>query len=468
MSAFTAVTRFGLGPSAAEVERVRSDPRGAVLSDLEGPPPVPAALEHLPDLETIARTYLGARAANRRERIAAREAGRLVGALPDPDSPLEITRQKFIQYRRTLFRDEVRGRFETALSTDLPLVERLVMFFSNHFAVAYNAPDAFTLLGHRERAIRPFVLGRFRDLLEVAVLHPMMLRYLDNVASVGPGSRLGQRSGQSFNENLARELLELHTLGVDGGYTQDDVGALALVLTGWTGGFEVDRRLPPEEQGLDPAFDPARHEPGAKTILGRTYAEAGAGEIHAVLDDLAVHPSTARHVSSKLARHFVGDEVSPALVDAMTTTFLDTGGEVRAVMARLIEADEAWEAPPRKVVPSYDFVVSAFRAFDQRFRPRPVNEALQALGYRMWNPPSPAGWPDGDKSWISGDMLLERIDWAKSFATGVAPRRASIEADARGALGDGLDGELLTAIRRAEDRVQAMTLLLMSPQWQVR
>jgi uncharacterized protein (DUF1800 family) len=466
MNAFTAVTRFGLGPSAADLERVAADPKGAVLAELDGPPPVAPALRKLPDLETLAATYLGARARHLEAVRAARRDGRRDGA--DPDSPVAQARQEFVVYRRDVFRAEVAGRVRTGLQTDRPLVERLVLFFTNHFTVARNAPHALVLLGHRERAIRPLVLGRFRDLLEAAVLHPMMLTYLDNAASVGPQSRAGRRSGRSYNENLARELLELHTVGVHAGYTQDDVIALALVLTGWTGGFEIDRRRAPDEQGLGPAFDPSRHEPGSKTILGRTYAEAGAEEIRQVFDDLAAHPGTARHIARKLAVHFVGEGVSDATVAALEETFLATDGDIAAVMTTLLATDEAWTAPPRKVIPPYDFVVSAYRAFDARFRLGPVNRAFDALGYRIWNPPSPAGWPDGDKSWVSGDTLLERIDWASEFASDVAPRDENIEDEARAILGAAFDGELATAIRRAEDRTQAVTLLLMSPKWQVR
>jgi uncharacterized protein (DUF1800 family) len=464
MSAYTAMTRFGLGPTLHDVDRLWDDPRGTLLAELDEPPPTFGVLDDLPDLEAIAAAYLGARARSREVTVAARREGIAREAGDDA----EMARSVFKDYRRHLFRDEVAARVEVALATDRPLVERLVLFFTNHFAVARSTPHALALLGHRERTIRPLVLGRFRDLLEAAVLHPMMLIFLDNIASTGPNSPVGRRRNGSINENLARELLELHTLGVNGGYTQADVEALALVLTGWTGGFEVARRRPSAEQRLGRAFDGRRHEPGPKTILGRTYPEAGEDEIRAVLDDLAAHPATARHVAGKLARHFVGDGVSEATVAAMTDTWLATDGDLRAVMVRLIETDEAWAAPRRKVVPPYDFIVSALRAFDRPFRVGPGTKAFEALGYTVWNPPSPAGWPDGDRTWIGGDMLLERIDWANDFAVRTAPRLTSVEDDALDLLGEGMGDELLTAIRRAEDRVQALTLLLMSPQWQVR
>lgn len=464
MDAFTAITRFGLGPDAGDLGRAEPDPRGYVLAQLVPPAPVPDPIAALPPLETIARDYLSAAATLRR---AIRDARKNPAALAE-GGPVETVRRERNVVLRTIMRAEIDGRVGAALSTSRPLVERLVLFFANHFSVSRTNTTIPVLAGNYERSLRPFVLGRFRDLLGAAVLHPAMLSYLDNTASVGPNSPAGRRRGASYNENLARELLELHTLGVDGGYTQDDVIALALVLTGWTGGFDVRMQDPPEAQGLGPPFRRALHEPGPKTILGRTYRGTGAGEIEAVLDDLAVHPATARHVSGKLARHFVGDGVSEATVARLTDVFLATGGDIAAVMTALVSTDEAWTAPPRKVISPYDFVVSAFRGFGQPYNYGALNQGLTALGHPMWRAPAPTGWPDGDTAWISGDTLLERIDWATAFAGRAAPRRPDIAADARALLGAAAGDELMTAIARAEGRTQAMTLLLMSPQWQVR
>jgi uncharacterized protein (DUF1800 family) len=472
----TAITRFGLGPNASDLAAARPDPGGWVLAQLASPAPVPEAMAALPSLETLARDQLGAGAALR---MAQREVRRAMldvrsegmDGMTDaeaPGSPLALARQARNQALTEVLRAEVQARIDAFLEADRPLVERLVLFFSNHFAIGPDKPNTRGLAGHYERTLRPHVLGRFRDLLGAAVLHPAMLSYLDNTASIGPNSRAGRTRDASYNENLARELLELHTLGVDGGYTQDDIIQLALVLTGWTGGFELDPREAPEAQRLAEPFLRARHEPGPKTILGRTYPEAGAEEIEAVLDDLAVHPATARHLSGKLARHFVGDGVSQATVEAMARTFLDTDGDLAAVMTTLVSTDEAWTAAPKKVVPPYDFVLSAFRAFEMPGRLGIVRQSIEALGHPMWRAPAPAGWPDHDTAWISGDMLLERIDWATDFAGRVAPRRDDIAGDALAFLGEAAEGELLTAIRRADGRVQAMTLLLMSPHWQVR
>ncbi|MBL8157578.1 MAG: DUF1800 domain-containing protein, partial [Anaerolineae bacterium] len=219
-----------------------------------------------------------------------------------------------------------------------PFLERLVWFWSNHFTISVLKQRMIFVAGGYEReAIRPNVLGRFEDLLIATVRHPAMLLYLDNAFSIGPDSPAGRFTGRGLNENHAREILELHTLGVNGGYTQTDVIELARVLTGWS----VDRQGTDNDNGFK--FFPNRHQPGTKTLLGKTYAEAGEAEGRQALIELARHPSTARHIATKLARHFIADEPPPQAVARLERVFRDTGGDLKAMAIAIVDEPAAWQ-----------------------------------------------------------------------------------------------------------------------------
>jgi uncharacterized protein (DUF1800 family) len=291
--------------------------------------------------------------------------------------------------------------------------------------------------------------------------HPAMLIYLDNVASIGPNSRVGQRRGRGLNENLAREILELHTLGVDGGYGQADVIALAKILTGWT--FGNVRR------GTLGAFSffQARHEPGSKQLLGRTYEEDGVDEGVAALRDLAAHPSTAMFVATKLARHFIADQPPPQAIDQLRRTFLDTNGDLGAISRKLVALSDCWSAPLTKVKSPNDLVISAFRLLEPPAKEKRVVAPLRLLGQLPFFAPSPAGWPDIAESWIGPESLLRRIEMlellAKRQASHVDPQHLAAEA-----FGPIAGAETVTAIRRAASRREALALLLTSPEFQRR
>lgn len=355
---------------------------------------------------------------------------------------------------------ETDARYAHALATDAPLTERLVMFWSNHFCVSGEKGGLVRVIAgaYEREAIRPHVLGRFRDLLGAATTHAAMLIYLDNNRSVGPNSARGERKGKGLNENLARELLELHTLGVDGGYGQADVGALARILTGWT----VDRTGAGEASVFRRVF----HEPGAFTVLGKTYGEAGAGQLQAALDDLARHPATARHVARKLVRHFVADDAPPGLADTVAKAFRDSDGDLAVTTRALVAADAAWAPPPAKARSPYELCVAAERATGAGIGRRGVFQVCRSLGQKIWSPPSPAGFSDADDAWIGGDALLERLDWATAYAR----TAAGVETLALGdsLFGAGLDGETRTVLKRAESEEQALALLIMSPAFQRR
>ena len=253
-----------------------------------------------------------------------------------------------------LFRAEAMARFSAQLKAGSGFVERLVAFWSNHFAVSVAKGQGLraTAGAFEREAIRPHVLGKFSDLLIAVESHPAMIFYLDNQRSIGPGSNAGRFDGKGLNENLAREILELHTLGVDGGYAQPDVTALARIITGWSfaeAGSETG------EPGAF-LFKANWHEPGVHNLLGKNYPQAGRAQGEAALRDLARHPSTARHIATKLARHFVADAPPPDLVDALAKAFRDSDGDLAVVTAALVTHDRAWSAPPTKIRDPNEFV----------------------------------------------------------------------------------------------------------------
>ena len=280
-------------------------------------------------------------------------------ATPDMDDATAGLPDSVRRYVRRAVRDHylnmVAARTSAALTAPAPFVERLVHFWANHFAVSADKLPVIGLSGLLEfEAIRPHVLGRFRDMLVAVEQHPAMLLYLDQAQSIGPNSRGGRlaarfaRQRRGLNENLAREVLELHTLGVDGGYGQADVTELARALTGWTvsGLARGPARRLIGSSGAPGSFlfAGAIHEPGTRTLLSRTYRQEGEAQARAILDDLAAHPATARHLATKLARHFAGDEPPPAMVERLSRAYQDSGGDLPTVYRAIIDSPEAWRA----------------------------------------------------------------------------------------------------------------------------
>jgi uncharacterized protein (DUF1800 family) len=359
---------------------------------------------------------------------------------------------------------DVIGRIRRALTTPRPFVERLVRFFANHFAVSAARPEVRWLVGPYEReAIGPHVAGRFVDLLRAAVTHPAMLRYLDNARSIGPASPAGQRRKTGLNENLAREVLELHTLGVRGGYTQADVQALAAILTGWS----VDARTGRTH------FYARRHEPGDKVLLGTRIPEGGEAELEAALTLLAAHPATATHLATKLARHFVADEPPPALVEALATAYARTSGDLTAMYRALVSHPAAWAPAPAKLRPPEDWALSVLRMLGVSDAPdrelvRAVDRFARLAGHPPGAPPSPAGFPDVASAWLGPDALLTRIEWAtvvaRRISRGGDGKRPGARILARRALGARLSDGTDAALLGAADETEAFALLLVSPE----
>jgi uncharacterized protein (DUF1800 family) len=320
----------------------------------------------------------------------------------------------------------------------------------------------FGLAGAFEReAIRPYVTGRFYDMVLAVARHPAMLVYLDNGQSFGPNSIVGQRRRRGLNENLAREMLELHTLGVDGGYTQNDVREFAKMLTGWT-------VKPPRfaDSGRFEFF-PDIHEPGPKTLLGVRYREAGSGEAEAAFEALVRHPATATHIATKLCRHFIADDPPPAAVERIARVFHDSDGNLKAVSEALIEQPEAWTDPLAKVKAPNDFIVAALRATGFQGQGEMILGALRLLGQAPFNAPSPAGWPDTASGWIGPESVMRRAEWAMALGMRVAEFRAP-DRLFENTIAPIASPATAKTIARAPSRADAIALVFASPEFQRR
>lgn len=386
------------------------------------------------------------------------------------------TRQHVRQAARSQYMVEVGARMRAALVSQTPFAERLVHFWANHFAVSVDRLATTGLAGLLEfEAIRPNLLGSFADMLLAVEQHPAMLLYLDQAQSIGAASMLGSqvsaRGGRQvgLNENLAREILELHTLGVRTGYLQQDVTEFARALTGWT---VAGLTRGPAARLADLIGEPGMfvfadrlHEPGVRTIMGRQYAQQGEGQARAVLEDLAVHPATARHIATKLARHFVTDDPPPALVARLAAAFTSSRGDLPTLYAALIDAPESWAPDAAKFKTPWDWGVSALRALGaQTIDDKVAMAMMQQLGQPVWRPGSPAGWEDVAASWLGPDALLRRVEVAERLA-----RRAGEAGDPRALASRLLPGTLspstAQAIARADSPGQGLALLLVAPEF---
>jgi uncharacterized protein (DUF1800 family) len=479
MQAALALHRFGLGPKAGSIAAMASDPRGALIADLDRPN---AGQIDDPELLTTAeaaraafdfrQVRKAARLAQRAERQAAETAAASADKNPpgkdmqaDANAePMQQAPQKpniGANIPQQILLEEAKTRLDAALASDIGFAERLVWFWSNHFCVSADKAQVRPLAGAYEReAIRAHALGRFADLLAAVETHPAMLLYLDNARSIGPNSQAGIRQGKGLNENLAREILELHTVGVRSVYSQDDVTNFAKIITGWS-------VVPPkQERGGEFIFNPRMHEPGAQKVIGKTYAAAGFEQGRAVLADVARHPATAKHVATKLVRHFIADEPPPVLVDRLAKVFLDTDGDLKEVAKALVNAPEAWTPERAKLKRPTEWMVAALRATGVTPPDvRPLIQAQNMLGEPLWRPPAPKGFDDANAAWMDG--LAQRLDVSNQLARRVAAL-ADPEATADTALGPLASAETRQAIARAESRPQALALLLMSPEFQRR
>jgi uncharacterized protein (DUF1800 family) len=487
-----AVNRFGLGAKPGELENIR-DPRGWLIAQLARGADGDSAFADLPASLDYLRAEARLQTARRRLKRGGRGrraflSGDMQSASQDGQANAAALKQALRPYRRDerkALLAEAAALCRVATVTDTPFVERLVHFWSNHFAVSVDKRPARLFAAPMEReAIRPHVTGRFADMLLAVETHPAMLLYLDNARSVGPDSPLGRRIAMhlerngdmgkgkagGLNENLGREAMELHTVGVGAGYTQADVTEFSRALTGWSVPYPRDFA-----NGRRPksafVFRANAHEPRARHVMGRTFPEGGFEQGKAVLEFLARQPATARHLSLKLARHFVSDDPPQSLVERMAKAYLDHDTDLAAVYRALIASPEAWKAGARKFKTPQDFVISSLRAaqIDLGGRPQPVLALLKNLGEPMFDPRSPAGFADNAADWIDADGLWKRVQAAEAISARVAQNGVQPFALARAILGPLLDEDTAQAIRRAESARQAHATLFATPafQWRV-
>jgi len=467
-----ALHRFGFGPRSGSIAAIAADQREALLAELQRPNAGQILNADLPTSAAANRAvfeYNAERAASDKREKLRREAAPQVAMLSTggdaameakADAPPPAAAQpEAVPLPRQLFRNEARARFDAAINAEIGFVERLVWFWSNHFCV--NADATVMAGGYEREAIRPHVLGRFKDMLLAAEGHPAMLLYLNNEQSIGPDSVAGINRDRGLNENLAREILELHTLGVRTVYTQADVTNFAKVLTGWT----ILPTLTNPDHGGEFVFLRRAHEPGPQTVIGNGYADTGVEQGRTVLADLAHHPATAKHVATKLARHFIADGPPTTVVDRLTQRFLDTDGDLKEVTAALIAAPESWAAEQAKIKRPGEWIVAALRATEEPGDTVRIIRAQALLGEPLWRPPAPKGFSDDNAAWLDG--LGQRLEIANSFA-----RREGLahepEAVLEAALGPLASEETRRTLARADTRPQALTLLLMAPEFQRR
>jgi uncharacterized protein (DUF1800 family) len=469
-AAALALHRFGFGPARDSIAAIADDPRGAVLADLHRAGAARLDVD-LPSSGAAARAVFDFRAEQqakqklelraKKEADAKNAALGMSDANATPDTPAQAQRPATPgqpPLPQQIIQNEAKVRFDAAIGSDIGFVERLVWFWSNHFCI--SADKILAMAGAYEReAIRPHVVGRFGALLQAVESHPAMLFYLDNVQSMGADSVAGINRDRGLNENLARETMELHTLGVHGGYTQKDVTSFANVLTGWTW-------IQPSEpdHGGEFAFVKRLHEPDAQVVLGKHYPDTGVEQGRAVLADLARHPATAQHIAQKLASHFVADEPPPALVVKLEKTFRDSDGDLAEVAKTLVTAEESWTPDRVKIKPPSAWLVAMMRLTGVR-PDNAIGRVLGAqalLGEALWRPPAPNGYPDTEAAWIDG--VPRRLDIANEFAA-----RVGGDADPIGlldsALGPLASTDTRETIARAESRTQALALLVMTPEF---
>lgn len=475
-----AALRFGLGARPGELDDVSREPRAWLRAQISGPVALESAVTLAPSAQILA-AFLTARA--RRQQL-----NNDAGAAPPTVEPKNI----YLEH----YRAQVLARAQSATLTRRPFAERLVHFWSNHFAVSADKGLVTGIAGTLENeAIRPHACGYFADLLLAVERHPAMIAFLDNHESVGPNSpaarflqlRTASRR-RGINENLAREILELHTLGVDGGYTQADVGGFARVLTGWSIGRLQDAskgamHSTPRDAQAAAAGDASRgegdaaghfmfrehvHEPGPQVVLGRRFSEDGMSQGEAVLRMLAQHPSTAHFLATKLARHFIADDPPAAAVERLTIAYRRSEGYLPAVYEALVNEELAWQWPATKYKTPQDLVFSTLRALQiTPQEPQEILRSFEFLGQRSFTPGSPAGWPDTARSWDGSDALLHRVLWATRVGERFEQDHDPL-ALCRETLGRCARPETLSAVGHAASGSQALALLILSPEFQRR
>jgi uncharacterized protein (DUF1800 family) len=508
-AALVALNRFGFGArggAAGDFINAASDPRGFVKAELNRPNGVLLEVPGLLPTPALGQIAFNYQFEIKQARDAAAKSGAPMPA--DPASPPDAKAQKRglslnmamdmaepmpaakggantamaaadpmqpnaakpapapLNVIQKTFRAEALARIQRGMIAECGFTERLVVFWSNHFCISANKGELGRMwAGSFEReAIRPYVLGRFGDMLKAVEQHPAMLFFLDNQQSLGPDSRAGQNRKRGLNENLAREIMELHTLGVGSGYSQADVTSLARIITGWSFVGREGKLGPPGSF----VFNANAHQPGAQTLLGKIYQPDGVAQGEAALADIARHPATAKFIATKFARHFVADDPPPALVARLQDVFLKSNGDLKALATALLDSSEAWQAPLTKLRSPYEFLVASDRLLARMpDDPGRTLGGLNVLGQPLWSPAGPNGFSDSNAAWAAPEGIKLRLDISAQIAS-----RLADSIDPRDLLelvaADAASSETRRTVERAESRQQALALLLMSPEFQRR
>jgi uncharacterized protein (DUF1800 family) len=467
-----ALNRFGLGATPGGT--ALGDPKRWLLSQMDRYDPRPAEIAALPGRQVLIKQLQDLRELTRERRQDAKaDAAMQEAEAAKVDQGLKDHRQAV----RGQYAAAINARLTVAAKSETDFAERLVHFWANHFAVSIDKNAVVGLAGNYEfEAIRPHIFGKFGDMLAAAVQHPAMLLYLDQIQSVGPDSQLAARIKErrggdiGLNENLAREILELHTLGVRTVYAQEDVTEFARALTGWivTGLMRGPGQRFAQANGADgdAVFVDAIHQPGTRKVVGRTYAQTGAAQSKAILADLATHPATAKHIATKLACHFVADNPPASLIAKLEKDFLKTGGDLKSLYRTLVSAPESWSASATKFKSPWEWTVSALRAMNVQQLPgaQQASGLFVQMGQPIWRPESPAGFGDIAETWTGPAALMRRVETAGRFAKMAAGR-----VDARTLAPIILPSRLLPStaqhIARAESAEQGLALLLVAPEF---
>jgi uncharacterized protein (DUF1800 family) len=442
--ALIAFHRFGLGPKASySIASIAANPQAALRAEV--------------NLANVARIP---------------SAGLPTYAVACREGTYDMTRAEVVRRR------EIDARIDKHLSAKIGFVERLVLFWSNHFSMSVKkSPIVRSSIGQLERdVIRKHVLGKFSNMLIGVTKHPAMLSYLDNASSVGPGSPAGISSSLGFNENLAREILELHTMSRAGNHTEADVRAFTRILTGWS-----YVRGPEADNGSNGGTQANRgqfifranwHEPDPIAFMGKIYPDLGLQQGEMVLTELAKHAATAQHIAFKLVQHFIADEPTAAMVNPIRNAFLNSGGNLKTVALALINLPAAWSTPLNKIRTPYELKIAQFRALGYRYADTEYPLFMQMLStmqHTVWECPQPTGYSDLTLDWLNPDGMTLRLDTALRVSRTYGSRyTGSVPSLANRLYNRALTPETRERVAAAGDRRDQQTVLFASPEFQRR
>jgi len=436
-----AVSVLGMGPAPGEIDACRTDPQGWVLNQIENPAKLTRNMREAPSLVDI----MGFSRQIRKQRKKIKSAGKMIDKNVDN-----------FGFAGDRFHKDIYLRHEQAIKTSTSFCERWFRFWCNRFTVsARNIYLRMTTGSFEREAIRPHIFGKFEDLLQASTLHPAMLQYLDNSRSIGPNSRRGRRKNSNINENLAREVLELHTLGIDGGYNLADIQGLAKALTGWR------HSGPPKTP--DKIFEIDCHEPGSVKILGQSFVDEGQEQIVSVLKALARHESTARHIAIQIVKHFIPGDQHQNVIDDLAASFLKTGGDLKSLAIELVKHDALWRHEDYVFKTPDEYLVSMGRAFPD-WDAHYSHVLPKLLGQPVLLAPSPEGWEQTGETWVNAENILIRLGSIRRTIDSL-PSWITTEMFLADCFGGHLSKQTAKAIKAEPSRESKILVALMSPEF---